>query len=271
MPKISTSTGTVAYDSHGTGDPIVLLPSGGHPHHDYDEVRELLPDGFRSIAIDWPGHGESPAGSAPATEPRLAETVEELLDSLTPGGAVLVGNSVGGNVAARLAIRRPELVKGLMIIDGGGFEGVSPFGRVFCALMSRPWFARRVYPLFSRVYMRPRTAADRRARADAIATTRTVTGLTAVTDIWRSFRLPEHDPRAEAGKIRAPTVLIWGRHDPVLPLRAAETARDLIPGSRLVVMDSGHAPHTTVPGEVAAELTRLAKSAFGGDSRTSDA
>jgi pimeloyl-ACP methyl ester carboxylesterase len=255
-----------------------LLPSGGHDQHDYDEVRELLPSGFRSISIDWPGHGRSPAGTAPATELRLAQVVEELLDSLTPGGAVLVGNSVGGNVAARLAIRRPGLVKGLVIIDGGGFESSSDSGRlsrlagrVFCALMSRPGFVRRIYPLFSLAYTRPRTAADQRARANAIATTRSTAGLTAVTEIWRSFRLPEHDLRAEAGRIAAPTVVIWGRHDPVLPLRVGETVRDLIPGSRLVVIDSGHLPQTTNPAAVAAELVRVANAAFGRDVQTDDA
>ena len=204
MPTMSTSAGSIAYDSRGSGDPIVLLPSGGHDHHDYDEIRELLPGGFRSISIDWPGHGQSPAGTAPTTELRLTQIVEELLDSLTPAGAVLVGNSVGGNVAARLAITRPELVKGLVIIDGGGFEGPTLSGRVFCALMSRPGFARRIYPLFSRAYTRPRTAADRRARASAIATTRTGPGLTAVTEIWHSFSFPEHDLRARAGREHRP-------------------------------------------------------------------
>jgi pimeloyl-ACP methyl ester carboxylesterase len=199
---------------------------------------------------------------------RLAQIVEELLESLAPGGAVLAGNSVGGNVAARLAIRRPDLVKGLMIIDGGGFENPSLFGRAFCALMSRPGFARGIYPLFSRAYTRPRTAADRRARAGAIAVARTAPGVTAVTEIWGSFNRPEHDLREQAGKITAPTVLIWGRYDPVLPLRAAETARDLIPGSRLVVIESGHLPHTTNPAAVAAELASLANSAFDGGSRT---
>lgn len=270
MTTLSTSAGTVAYDSHGSGDPIVLLPSGGHDRHDYDETRKLLPDGLRSIGVDWPGHGRSPAGTAASTELRLARIVEELLDSLTPDGAVLVGNSVGGNVAARLAIRRPDLVKGLMIIDGGGFEGSRVSGRAFCALMSRPWFVRLIYPLFSRAYTRPRTAADYRARASAIAITRTDPGVAAVTQIWRSFTLPEHDLRAQAGKIAVPTVLVWGRYDPVLPLRVAATARDLIPGSRLVVIESGHLPHTTSPAAVAAELASLANSAFDGDSRTND-
>jgi pimeloyl-ACP methyl ester carboxylesterase len=268
MTTLSTSAGTVAYDSRGSGDPIVLLPSAGHDYHDYDEVRELIPGRFRTISIDWPGHGQSPAGTMPSTELRLTQIVEELLDSLTPAGAVLAGNSIGGNVAARLAIMRPDLVKSLMIIDGGGFENPSLFGRVFCALMSRPWFARSIYPLFSWAYTRPRTAADRRARAGAIAITRTTPGVTAVSEIWHSFTIPEHDLRDQAGKITAPAVLVWGQHDPVLPLRAAETARDLIPGSRLVVIDSGHLPHTTSPAVVAAELAGLANSAFDGSRTT---
>jgi pimeloyl-ACP methyl ester carboxylesterase len=267
MTTLSTSAGTVAYDSRGSGDPVVLLPSGGHDQHDYDEVRALLPGGLRSIGVDWPGHGRSPAGPAPSTELRLAQITEELLESLAPGGAVLAGNSIGGNVAARLAVRRPDLVRGLMIIDGGGFEDSRLPARMFCALMSRPWFARGVYPLFSWLYTRPRTAADRRARASAIAITRTAPGVRAVSEIWRSFALPDHDLRPEAGKITVPTVLVWGRYDPVLPLRVGEAARDLIPGSRLVAIDSGHLPHTTSPAAVAAELAALASTAFGRDGR----
>jgi len=58
---MTTLTATVAHDSHSSGDAIVLLPSAGHDRHDYDETRKLLPDGLRSIGVDWPGHGRSPA------------------------------------------------------------------------------------------------------------------------------------------------------------------------------------------------------------------
>jgi pimeloyl-ACP methyl ester carboxylesterase len=270
MTTLSTSAGTVAYDSRGSGDPVVLLPSGGHDQHDYDEIRELLLGWFRSIGVDWPGHGRSPADTGPATELRLTQIIKELLESLTPGGAVLVGHSVGGNVALRLAVRRPDPVKGLTIIDGG-FEDSRVAARAFCALMSRPWFARGVYPLLSRAYVRPRTVADRRGRAGAIAITRTTPGVRAVSEIWPSFTLPEHDLRAQVGKITSPTVLAWGRRDPILPLRAGETARELIPGSRLVVIDSGHVPHTTSPAAVTAELASLANTAFCGGSPVNDA
>ena len=77
---------------------------------------------------------------------RFADIAEELVEQLAPGGAVVLGNSVGGFAATRLAIRRPELVKGLVIVDGGGFAGRPLHVRAFCLLMSRPWFLQRIYP-----------------------------------------------------------------------------------------------------------------------------
>src|SRR5450755_2296797 len=118
MSYLETSSGPVAYDEYGEGQAIVLLPSGAHDRHDYDELRALLPTGFRSISLDWPGHGDSPAGEGAATAMRFADIAEELVERLAPEGALVLGNSVGGFAAARLAIRRAELVKGLVIVDG---------------------------------------------------------------------------------------------------------------------------------------------------------
>src|SRR5205807_1724298 len=98
----------------------------------------LLPARLRTIAIDWPGHGESPAPVGRMSVTAFADIAEAVVARLAPEGAIVMGNSVGGFSAARLAIRRPELVRGLVIVDGGGFVGRPPWVRVFCALMSRP-------------------------------------------------------------------------------------------------------------------------------------
>jgi pimeloyl-ACP methyl ester carboxylesterase len=254
MPFLDTASGPIAYDEQGDGLAIVLLPSGAHDRHDYDELRARLPERFRTIALDWPGHGESPLGSGPASAMRFADVVEELVERLAPEGAVVVGNSVGGFAATRLAARRPELVRGLVVIDGGGFGGRPPHERLFCALMSRRWFLRRIYPAFSARYMRARTDADRRARDVGIATTRADPGLQAVTELWRSFASPEQDLREEARTITAPTLVLWGKHDPVISLKLGRRVAATIPGARLVAFDSGHVPHTTDPEGVAAEL-----------------
>src|SRR4051794_960361 len=210
MALLDTASGPIAYDERGDGDPLVLLSSGSHDRHDFDDLRERLPSRFRSIAPDWPGHGESPAGEGAATAMRFADVAEELVERLAPGGAVVVGNSIGGFAAGRLAIRRPELVRGLVLVDSGGFFGRGFPVRAFCALMARPRFLRAIYPWFANRYMRPGSEADRRARDVGIATTRQDPGLRAVSELWGSFTSPQHDLRAEASSIAAPTMVAWG-------------------------------------------------------------
>jgi pimeloyl-ACP methyl ester carboxylesterase len=258
---IETSTGPVAYDERGPsapaaapGETILLLPSGAHERSDYDELRALLPASLRTIAVDWPAHGESPAGRGGGGVLRLAGVAEEVLAGLAPDGAVVIGNSVGGFAAARAAIHRPELVRGLVIVDGGGFQAQTASARLFCALMARRRFLRAIYPAFSGWYMRSRTAADRRARELSIATTRREDGGAAVAELWGSFVTPEHDLRAQAPSIKAPTLIVWGRKDPVIPLKVGREIEAMIPGSRLAVLETGHVPHTGDPEAFAREL-----------------
>lgn len=262
MPLLETPTGQIAYDERGAGDPIVLLSSGAHDRHDFDELRDLLPGRFRSIAPDWPAHGESPAGTAPASAMCFADVAEELVEQLAPEGAVVVGNSVGGFSAGRLAIRRPDLVKGLVLVDAGGFGGRPLYVRAFCSLMSKPGFLRRIYPSFANRYMRPQSDADIRVRDVGIATTRQDPGLGAVAGLWSSFASPEHDLRQRAGSISAPTLIVWGKRDPVIPLRLGRRAAAAIPGAELVVLDTGHSPQVSDPEGFAAHLVPFAEEAF---------
>jgi pimeloyl-ACP methyl ester carboxylesterase len=264
MALLDTATGPLAYDERGEGEPIVLLSSGAHDRHDFDELRDLLPPRFRSIAPDWPAHGESPPGRAPATAMRFADVAEELVEAVAPGGAVVVGNSVGGFAAGRMAIRRPDLVRGLVLVDSGGFGGRPPQVRAICALMSRPGFLRRVYPSFANRYMRPQGGADRRVRDVGVATTRKDPGLRAVAELWRSFASPEHDLREGAPSISAPTLVVWGKRDPVIPLKLGRRAAASIPGAELVVLDTGHSPQVSDPEGFAAHLVPFADSALGG-------
>jgi pimeloyl-ACP methyl ester carboxylesterase len=262
MALLETASGPIAYDDRGAGDPIVLLSSGAHDRHDWDGLRELLPPRFRSIAMDWPGHGESPLGKGAATAMRFADVSEELVERLAPGGAIVVGNSVGGFAAARLAIRRPALVRGLVLVDSGGFLGRPLQVRAFCALMARPLFLRAIYPWFANRYMRPGSDEDRRVRDLGVATTRQDPGLRAVSELWGSFASPEHDLRAEAPSISVPTLILWGKRDPVIPLKVGKWLTGKIPGAELVVFDTGHAPAVSDPEGFAARLVPFAETAF---------
>ena len=62
--------------------------------------------------------------------------------------AVIVGNSVGGYAACRLALERPERVAGVVLVNNGGFTPHSVFTRLFCAVMGKPAVVKAVFPLF---------------------------------------------------------------------------------------------------------------------------
>jgi pimeloyl-ACP methyl ester carboxylesterase len=141
-----------------------------------------------------------------------------------------------------------------VIVDGGGFAGAPLHVRAFCALMRKPRFLRAIYPTFSRLYMRSRTDADRRAQRTGVATTRRDPGLRAVAELWRSFASPEHDLRERAAGISAPTLVIWGRRDPVLSVKLTSRILAAIPHAKLVVLNTGHVPHTSEPQRFADEL-----------------
>lgn len=244
-------TAAMAYDERGSGPAVVLLPAGAHSRRDFDPLRELLPDDVRTVALDWPAHGDSPPLDGPSSAMRFADLAEQAIAQLAPEGAVVAGSSVGGFAAARLVLRRPDLVRGLVLIDSGGFLPATPLVRGFCLLMGRPGFLRRIYPAFSARYMRARTDADRAARERAIATTRTPEGRAAVAGLWRSFASSEHDLREQAPAIATPTLVLWGRRDPVIPLKAGRAIAAAIPNAQLEVLDTGHVPHTSDPARVA--------------------
>ena len=80
------------------------------------------PQHYRTIAVDWPGHGDSEPvdASLEAGAPLFADVLEDVVDGLGLSRAVLIGNSVGGFAAARLAITRPESVAGLVLVNAVG-------------------------------------------------------------------------------------------------------------------------------------------------------
>src|SRR4051794_6610394 len=108
----------------GDGPATVLLPSGAHTTADYDLVKPALLEHGRVISIEWPVAG-------PGSAVIFADAVEATVARVAPEGAVVIGNSIGGFSAARLALRRPQLVHGLVIVDGGGFLEPSLQARAF--------------------------------------------------------------------------------------------------------------------------------------------
>jgi pimeloyl-ACP methyl ester carboxylesterase len=250
MPTIETRAGRVAYSELGSGPTVVLLHATLHDRHDFDPIVETLARSYRTIALDWPGHGDSEHvdPSLEPSAPLFADVLEDVVDGLGVTRAAYIGNSVGGFAAARLAINRPESVTGLVLVNTGGFVPLSsPQARAFCRVIGSASFVRFCFPAFIRGYMKAKTDSDRQIIAHAIAAAKSPGGIRTETGLWRSFATPEHDLRGRAAELTAPTLIVWGRKDIAAPLRAGRATHDAISGSRLEILDTGHVVFSSDP------------------------
>ena len=248
MPDVQTRAGSVHFGEQGSGPPVLLMHATLHDRHDFDPIVPALARDYRVIALDWPGHGESPAPPA-SLQPSavlFADVLEDVVRAMELPPAVLIGNSVGGFAAARLAITHPDRVAGLVLVDSGGFA-TNPLIRGFCRLVGTPAFARVALPRSIYSYMKAKTQSDREITARAIARAKTTEGRATFGALWRSFAAEEYDLRARAGELTAPTLIVWGAKDTAIPLRAGRATHAALPGSRLEVLDTGHVVFSSEP------------------------
>lgn len=251
MGSIQTSLGDVVYTSHGQGPPVVLLHATLHDHRDFASITPGLARQYRVIALDWPWHGESKglASLERLTAAGLADVLEEVMSELQLGPALFIGNSVGGFAAAKLAIKRPEQVRGLVLVNNGGFLEWSTGPRLFCKALGSPTLARWILPAMIPRYMVAESDLDREISKRAIARSKTVEGSQVAAALWRSFPAPGHDLRGEGGQIKAPTMIIWGTRDGTLPTGSEELVKQNIPGSTLKTIEAGHVVFSSRPNE----------------------
>ncbi|WP_216905452.1 alpha/beta fold hydrolase [Nocardia noduli] len=249
MPTISLSRGPVSYSDDGTGPVVVLLHATLHDRTDYDAVVAALTPTNRVIALDWPGHGESPSPIAPLREGAVlyGEVLAEFVLALGLHHVVVVGNSVGGYAACNLALTHPELVAGLVIAQGSGFVPTTPFVKAFCSLQGRPWAVRTAFRHSVPRYMQPRSAHDELIVEQVIARSQTREGARTAANLWASFNDPRQDLRRRGAAITAPTLITWGMLDKSLKVEWGKAIHSAIPHSAWVEMDTGHVPFTSDP------------------------
>lgn len=248
MPLAQLPSGSVHYVDTGDGLPVVLLHANPGDSLDFQAVIPTLADRYRVLAPDWPGYGASgpPPEDAKVDALFYYRVLREFLEALPLPPAIFIGNSLGGNAAARLAIEAPQHVRGLVLVSPGGFTRHSFLTRTLCRLQGGRWAIspRRLAGL----YLRQRTPTVERMLERADTTQAADECLAINRSVWRGFLDPEHDLRQRAAAIEAPTLLIFGAGDPVISAkRDGETAAQAIPHARLVVLPSGHAPFAETP------------------------
>jgi pimeloyl-ACP methyl ester carboxylesterase len=227
----------------GEGPPLLLVHGFGGAAWNFSELAPLLP-GRRLIIPDLPGHGASSPLPAP-TIAGFADVLAELLD----GPADVLGHSMGGVVALRLAERHPSLVRSLVLAAAAGISSSTRFAEITIALTGiiQPGrIAGRRVGLVARSRRLRRFVFEGFEVANAdLLTERAVHGFlrgpTMHTDaLGAGLALVADDPRRDLDRVRCPVLILWGARDKQVPLEDGfEYARRL--GAPLrVIADCGH-------------------------------
>ena len=223
----------------GHGPPLMFL-HGASGHTGWLPFLEALSERFDVLAPEHPGFGVSDDPPWLDRPSDLAYFYLYLLSELGLSDAHLLGTSLGGWIAAELAIRNTSRLATLTLIGAVGITaGGEPIDDVF--RMSPEENARRFY--FDPARVEGRLAALSTADPKIVARNRS-------TVVRLAYRPRFHDPDLAKwlSRIDIPTLLIWGESDGLVPVRFGEAYRDGIPSSRLVVLpEAAHAPHDEQP------------------------
>jgi pimeloyl-ACP methyl ester carboxylesterase len=199
-------------------------------------------------AIDLPGFGLSgyPVGRRYATIPEHVAVLQELIRQLIGAPALLVGNSLGGWIAARLALKSPELTRGVVLLDpGGAMLGGRADWEPFVTTVGVPDLrtVRTIYrQMFGQVPL-PLYLGQRSFQALFLRDP--VTQFVAAASEDEFFR-PE-----ELQSIQVPTALVWGERDTFLPAGSREFFERNLPNPALLTLPGcGHLPQRERPRRV---------------------
>lgn len=269
---VPLDSGTVIhYRDHGpkTAPAVILLHGTGASLHTWEPWAERLTTDARLIAMDLPAHGLTGAtAEGDYSRAGMVAAVHALVEALGLESFVIGGNSMGGAVALLYQRTYPGRVDGLVLVDTSGFKPEGAEGGD--------------YPLAFRVARMPvikQVASKITPRSmieagleDAVAAESVVTQA-RVDRYWELLRLEGSreamielfaTPRSNdipVAEIEAPALILWGRHDRLIPLSVGRALAERMPDACLHVYDAGHIPMVERPDETAADvrafLTRL--------------
>ena len=271
-PKTMTLHGrTVTYAEAGSGPVLLLIHGMAGTLENWQEVIEPLARHHTVIAPDLPGHGTSAPGGGDYSLGALAAGLRDLLIALGRDRATLVGHSLGGGIAMQFSYQFPEMTERLVLVSSGGLgsevsrvlrAAALPGANLFIAATAGPGrtAGSAVARGLAAVGLRPNadvaevargyaSLADPDRRAAFLATLRAV-----VSTNGQRVHAGDRLYLAEG----VPVLIIWGEHDPMIPVHHGEQAHRAIPGSRLEIFDRvGHLPQLEAPGRFVAALERF--------------
>jgi len=235
---------------YGAGRPVLLLHGGAGPQSVAGFAETLAAAGARVIVPVHPGFGGTARPEDLHSMRGLALTYIHLLDQLDLTGVTVIGNSIGGWIAAEMAIHASPRISGVVLVDAGGLQiDDHPAADFFSLTPDQVTEMAYYQPDKFRVDVAalPEQAKAAMAGNRAALQAYTVEGMT--------------DPSllGQLSSVRVPVLVVWGAADRIYPPEHGEAFAKAIPSARLVVLDqAGHLPQLEAPSALLAAVLDFA-------------
>ena len=249
-----------------TGPPaaaaVILMHGFGASLHTWEDWARGLESDWRVIRFDLPGAGlTGPDPTADYRDERGEQILLALMDQLGLARASVVGHSMGGRLAWRFAADHPERVTKLVLVAPDGFAspgfeyGKAPEVPAALGLMRNALPRALMRMNLEPAYANPQALTDETIdRYHDLLLAPGVRG--ALLDRLKQTRL--RDPQPLLARIQAPTLLIWGEQDAMIPLSNSADYLKALPGARLVSLPGvGHLPQEERPDAALAALRQF--------------
>lgn len=249
----------VNYVEMGSGPTLVLIHGLSGCWQNWLENIPHFAHRHRVVAVDLAGFGDSELPHEEISIPGYGRFIDSFLGEIGIERATLVGNSMGGFIAAETAIAHPSRVEKLVLVSAAGLvrtgnaqlNALERAARLFQPAMAAI-MARREHvvrrPRLRRVIFAGVVKYPQRLAPELFYEVASGAGKPGFLDALNATMA--YDFRDRLPEISVPTLIVWGRNDRVVPVAGAYEYEKLIPGARLVVWEeTGHLPMLERPGQ----------------------
>ncbi|RME07702.1 MAG: alpha/beta fold hydrolase [Anaerolineae bacterium] len=248
MPKVEVNGVNLYYEVTGEGEPLVLIAGLGYPLWQWHKMIPYLAEHFRVVAFDNRGVGQSDTPPGPYTAQMLAADTVGLLDALGIEKAIIMGHSMGGFVAQALALDYPARVSKLILCSTnfGGPNHVPITPEAMAVLSDTTGDPQTRFFNGIKVSTAPGWAEANPEVVQEwldwrLANPINLPGYQAQMAIGLALISPEAAFENRLPQVKAPTLILFGAHDKVVPPANADLLAAKIPNSQVVIFpDAGH-------------------------------
>jgi 3-oxoadipate enol-lactonase len=239
MPILNSGEARIHYALEGqSGAPVLVFSNSlGANYSMWDPQAAAFRNKFRILRYDTRGHGQSSPPPGPYTIEQLAKDVIALLDSLDLSRVYFCGLSMGGMIGMWLGVNAPERVERLILSNTGAKIGTPEGWKARIEAVQKNGMS-SVAPAIIERWFTPafrQKAPGTMANIHKMIEEANPDGYTACCAAIRDL-----DCREQLGRIRAPTLVISGAHDPATPPADGRFITQRIPGARYVELDAAH-------------------------------